>query len=75
MSKHSTRDSSTDIFDEDNGDLQTLLIAANTYFALPNINQQELVGGDNGQFVLEGLIGFSPLRFARERPAIHNSQN
>ena len=50
-----------DFFDENDGYWQTALIAANTFFAVPNINQQELSAFDgNGKYVLNNLIGYSP---------------
>jgi glycosylphosphatidylinositol transamidase (GPIT) subunit GPI8 len=40
---------------------QTALIAANTFFAVPNINEQELSAfDDNEKYVLNNLIGYSP---------------
>ena len=52
-------DLNPDAFDVNDGYYQTALIAANTFFVVPNINQQELIG-DDGKIVLRGLNGFSP---------------
>ncbi len=50
-----------DAFDANYGVLQTWFIAANNFFALPAISQQELSAlGDSGAKVLNGIIGFSP---------------
>ena len=50
-----------EFFDAFDGYYQAALIAANTYFAVPNINQQELLAfDDNEKYVLNNLVGFSP---------------
>ena len=50
-----------DFFDAYDSYYQTALIATNTFFAVPNISQQELNAfNDNEKYVLNNLVGFSP---------------
>ncbi len=48
-----------DKFDEDEGSIQSRIIARNSFFVVPNINQQELINNDENH-LLKHLVGFSP---------------